>query len=76
MQQRLMRDLQGYGPLIGLGRVSPRVVQIGSMIQSLDEAQPPLPPANIRGTESQLHVVAQQRDLAMSLAREVGAGQS
>ena len=44
MQQRLMRDRQESGPLIGFGRVSPRVVQIGSMRLSLDDAQPALAP--------------------------------
>ena len=45
MQQRMMRDRQEYGPLIGSGRVSPRVVQIGSMILPLDDVQPPLAPS-------------------------------
>ena len=120
MQQHLMRYRQEYGLLISSGRVSPRVVQIDSMLLPLDDAQPPLAPlveapeehigmrdhddaimrelsakhdevaelsvqkssqyrtmqlaeAHIRTVESQLHVEAQQRDLAVPMAREVGA---
>ena len=122
-QQRLMRDRQEYGPLIGSGRVSPRVVQTGSMIFPLDDVQlflaPPLEApvgqskmedhyeaimrelnakndevavlsaqrsdqdrtiqlaeAHLRTTESQVHVESQQRDLVVSMAKEVGTGQA
>ena len=63
MQQQLMRDCQEIGPLIGSGRVSPRVVQIGSMM--LYGFRPPLaPPSEARGqSRMEYHYEAVMREL-------------
>ena len=44
MQRILARGRQDYGPLVGQGRVSPRAVQVGSVLFQLGDVQPPLPP--------------------------------
>jgi hypothetical protein len=44
MQRIFERGRQYYGPLVGQGRVSPRVVHVGSVLLQLEDVQPPLPP--------------------------------
>ena len=42
IQQQLLRDRKDYGPLTDSGRMSPRMVQVGSMLLQLDDINPPL----------------------------------
>ena len=70
MQRQFMRDGQEYGPFIGSGRMSPRLVHIGSMMLLLDDVQPPLAPpveAPVGLSKMEDHYEAIMRDLnAMS----------
>ena len=44
MQRTLARGRRDYGPLVGQGRVSPRVAHVGSIWLQLRDVQPPSPP--------------------------------
>ena len=122
MQRILARDRQDYGPLVGQGRVSPRGVQVGSMLLQLEDEHSPMPPlasvppssdmgkmyeeivrelseksdevialshqkcdqdhtiqhaeADLQYTPHRLFTEAQQRDIALEIAKEVSTVQA